>query len=37
MEKDSGGNFVIHDLDFWILKIQKSNSTVPLQNEGILS
>jgi hypothetical protein len=24
MEKNSGGNFVIHDLDFGILKIPKS-------------
>jgi hypothetical protein len=24
MEKNSGGNFVIHDLDFGILKISKS-------------
>jgi hypothetical protein len=32
MEKNSGGNFVIHDLDFGILKIPKSQKNPKIPN-----
>jgi hypothetical protein len=33
MEKNSGGNFVIHDLDFGILKIPKSQK-IPKKSQN---
>jgi hypothetical protein len=33
MEKNSGGNVVIHDLDFGILKIRKSEN-IPKKSEN---
>jgi hypothetical protein len=40
MEKNSGGNFIIHDLDFWIFKIlksQKNPKRIPKSQKNLKS